>query len=88
MGVGLRLVLRAQPRSQFLGDIKHLDACSVRIIDSDFPGLKFTATWLPSDGTSASHYEITPMQYTAIFHSSKNDNFHLISFAFFPFLLK
>ena len=34
------------------------------------------------------HYENMPMQYTAIFHGCKNDNFQLIFFAIFIFLLK
>ena len=29
------------------------------------------------------HYENTPMQYTAIFHGDKNDNFQLQSFGYF-----
>ena len=31
----------------------------------------------------AFHYENTPMQYTAIFHGCKNDNFRLILFYYF-----
>ena len=31
------------------------------------------------------HYENTPMQYTAIFHSCKNDNFRLKCFDYFHF---
>ena len=34
------------------------------------------------------HYENMPMQHTAIFHGSKNNNFHLIVFTIFIFLLK
>ena len=34
------------------------------------------------------HYENTPMQYTAIFHGCKNNNFQLIFFTIFIFLLK
>ena len=33
----------------------------------------------------ANHYENTPMQYTAIFHGCKNDNFQLIFFFFYYF---
>ena len=37
----------------------------------------------------AEHYENTPMQYTAIFHGCKNDNFQLnFIFTIFIFLLK
>ena len=43
---------------------------------------------LKENGT-LSHYENTPMQYTAIFHGCKNGNFQLIFFfTFFIFLLK
>ena len=34
------------------------------------------------------HYKNTSMQYTAIFHGCKNDNFHVIFFYYFIFLLK
>ena len=34
------------------------------------------------------HYEITPMQHTATFHGSKNENFRLNFFTSFIFLLK
>ena len=34
------------------------------------------------------HYENMPMQYTAIFHGTENDNFQLIFFTIFIFLLK
>ena len=34
------------------------------------------------------HYKNTPMQYTAIFHGCKNDNFHLKLYDFSIFLLK
>ena len=34
------------------------------------------------------HYENTPMQYTAIFHCCKNDNFQLIFWTIFICLLK
>ena len=34
------------------------------------------------------HYENTPMQYTAIFLSRKNDNFHLIFFNYFHIFAK
>ena len=34
------------------------------------------------------HYENTPMQHTAIFHSSKNENFQLKFLTIFVFLLK
>ena len=37
---------------------------------------------------SCTHYENTPMQYTAIFHGSKNDNFQIEKLIFFLFLLK
>ena len=40
------------------------------------------------DRFSINHYENTPMQYTAIFHGCKNDNFHLIFFTISIFLLK
>ena len=33
--------------------------------------------------TQPKHYENTPMQYTAIFRGSKNDNFQLNSFDYF-----
>ena len=36
----------------------------------------------------AQHFENTHMQYTAIFHSCKNDNFQLNFFDFFHILLK
>ena len=35
--------------------------------------------------SSANHYENTPMQYTAIFHSCKNDNFQFNFFDFFSY---
>ena len=35
--------------------------------------------------TNGSHYENTPMQYTAIFHGCKNDKFHLIFFLLFSY---
>ena len=34
------------------------------------------------------HYENTPMQYTAIFHGCKNDNFQITFFNIFIILLK
>ena len=34
------------------------------------------------------HYANIPMQYTAIFHGCKNDNFRLKFYNFFIFLLK
>ena len=34
------------------------------------------------------HYENTPMQYTAIFHDCKNDNFQMKFWNIFIFLLK
>ena len=45
---------------------------------------------MPEDANqlAAFHYENTPMQYTAISHSCKNDNFEMKCFDFFLFLLK
>ena len=37
-----------------------------------------------STAFSKSHYEITPMQYTAIFNGCKNDNFQMKKVDFFP----
>ena len=34
------------------------------------------------------HFENTPMQYIAIYHGSKNDNFQMKIVTFFLFLLK
>ena len=34
-------------------------------------------------GSCDAHYESTPMQYTAVIHGCKNDNFHLKLFDYF-----
>ena len=44
-------------------------ACHL-VMDSSRPSL-------PCGGDCKSHYENTPMQYTSIFHSCKNDNFQM-----------
>ena len=48
-----------------------------------------TSDHVPTEIEQTLHYENTPMQYTAIFHGFKNDNFQMKnSDIFFLFLLK
>ena len=42
-----------------------------------------TCVTVGSDMLKIMHYENTPMQYTAIFHGCKNDNFQLKFFDYF-----
>ena len=42
-------------------------------------------SFLKYDDAQKTHYENIPMQYTAIFHSCKNDNFRLKYFDYFHF---
>ena len=39
-------------------------------------------------GNATKHYENMPMQHTAIFHGSKNDNFQLKVFDYFHIFAK
>ena len=41
-----------------------------------------------ADGSGYIHYENMPMQYTAIFHGCKNDNFQFNFLTIFIFFLK
>ena len=42
----------------------------------------------PGQPSCGQHYKNTPMQYTAIFHGCKNDNFHLKFFDYFHVFAK
>ena len=44
---------------------------------------RYLSATMLSAGEYDPHYENTPMQYTAIFHSCKNDNFQLKVFDYF-----
>ena len=57
---------------------------------SPVPGHFLLVTFVPRWLTRLKilHYENTPMQYTAIFHGCKNDNFQFNFFDFFICLLK
>ena len=62
--------------------IQHSDICIKKEILSE--DLKITLT----ANITITHYENIPMQYTAIFHGCKNDNFQMKNCIFFLFLLK
>ena len=56
---------------------------SKRDNSSVFNSTLSSAGTAPIGKTNLKHYENTPMQYTAIFHSCENDNFQLIHFDHF-----